>query len=302
MYKKRFFKTKNCGTFPFRSLKNIFPILATELSSVNLNAGAHSGSNNAALYVLTLSSCRSCLDNSAHEGVEVFFEFFNAEGSLTDGAVDDVGLVKTVFDLTCFRFFNSLSNVHGNGTCLGVRHKALRTEKLTETADNTHHVGSCDNNVEIEPVFGLDLLNHVDVANVVSACCSCEVSLFALSENEGSYSLTGTVGKYDCTTNLLVSVTAVNAESDVNFDGFIEFRLGSLANEADCFVCIVKFRSIDELCALLILFTLKHFSYSSSKNYSVTVIPMLRAVPATMLIAASTEAALRSGILVSAIF
>ena len=57
---------------------------------------------------------------------------------------------------------------------------------------------------------------------------------------------------------------------------------------------------IDKLNTSLIFFT--HFShYSLPPNHSSTVTPIERAVPATMLIAASIEAALRSGILVSAI-
>ena len=61
----------------------------------------------------------------------------------------DVSLVESVLDLTCFDISDSLRNIHGNGSCLRVRHETLRSENLTETSYNTHHVGSCYNNVEI---------------------------------------------------------------------------------------------------------------------------------------------------------
>ena len=50
------------------------------------------------------------------------------------------------------------------------------------------------------------------------------------------------------------------------------------------------------------IFHAGQFIYPGRRPYSATVMPIERAVPAIMLIAASREAALRSGILVSAIF
>ena len=52
------------------------------------------------LNVLTLCSSRLSLDDSAHQSVEVVLQLLSAEGSLADRAVDDVGLVETVLDLT----------------------------------------------------------------------------------------------------------------------------------------------------------------------------------------------------------
>ena len=205
--------------------------LLAKLCLVDLDAGAHRACDYAALDVLTLCSSGLCLDNSANESIEVLCELLNTEGCLTDGAVDNVGLVETVLDLTSLSLSYSLCNVRSNGSCLRRRHQALRSENLTELTDNAHHVGRCDNNVELEPVLGLDLLNEILSAYVVSASCLCSLSLIATSENESSNGLTGSVRKNDSTSNLLISVTGVNTETDVNLNGLIKLCFCSLANK-----------------------------------------------------------------------
>ena len=81
-------------------------IKLTQLSCVDLDAGAHGGCYGAALDILTLSSGRLSLDDSTEKCVEVLSELFSTEGSLTDGAVDDVGLVETILDTTSLGFLN----------------------------------------------------------------------------------------------------------------------------------------------------------------------------------------------------
>ena len=95
--------------------------------------------------ILTLGSeAGFALTIAPMQGVEVLTELLSAEGSLADGAVDDVGLVKTVLDLTGLSLVNSLGDIGGNGACLGGGHKASGAENLTETADETHHVRGSD--------------------------------------------------------------------------------------------------------------------------------------------------------------
>ena len=123
-----------------------------ELRSVDFNTGAHSRSNDTALNVLTLCCSGLSLDDRVHQSVEVLNQLLLAEGSLADGAVDDVGLIKSVLDLTCLSILNGLGNVGSYGTCLGVGHQTLGTEDLTQTTDDAHHIGSRDYNVELKPV------------------------------------------------------------------------------------------------------------------------------------------------------
>ena len=80
-------------------------------------------------------------------------QLLGAEGDLADGAVDDVGLVQTVLDLTGFDFLDGLGDVGGDGAGLGGGHQTLGAQDLTETADNAHHVGSGDDHVKVEPVL-----------------------------------------------------------------------------------------------------------------------------------------------------
>ena len=63
------------------------------LRGVDADAGAHGRSNDAGLDILTLGRSGLSLDYSVEQGVEVLTELLSAEGSLADGAVDDVGLV-----------------------------------------------------------------------------------------------------------------------------------------------------------------------------------------------------------------
>ena len=98
----------------------VFSILALIID--NLYAGSHSRCQGDTLDVLTLCCCGFSLYDCFHKRVEVFGNLFFAEGLLADGAVNDSGLIETVFNLTCFNFLDGLFNVHGNGTRLGVGH------------------------------------------------------------------------------------------------------------------------------------------------------------------------------------
>ena len=75
-------------------------VLLAILAGVDLNTGAHGGNNHAGADILTLSSCGLSLQNGRHQSVEVLLDLLSAEGNLAQGAVDDVGLVQTVLDLT----------------------------------------------------------------------------------------------------------------------------------------------------------------------------------------------------------
>ena len=86
-----------------------------------------------------------------------------------------------------------------------------------------------------------------------------EFDVVALGEHQNASGLTGTVGQNDCTTNLLVSVTGVNAQADVDLDGLIELCLGSLANQSQSLGGIVHLALVDQLCAVGIL--LSNFSH-----------------------------------------
>ena len=77
----------------------------------NLDAGAHGGCKRDALDVLALDCSGSCLDDRINKCVVVGQQLLFCEGSLADRAVDDVGLVQSVLDLTCFDIVDCLGNI-----------------------------------------------------------------------------------------------------------------------------------------------------------------------------------------------
>ena len=192
------------------------------LRGVDADAGAHGRSNDAGLDILTLGRSGLSLDYSVEQGVEVLTELLSAEGSLADGAVDDVGLVETVLDLTGLSLVDSLGDIGGNRACLGAGHKTSGAENLTETADETHHIRSSDSDIEIHESLALDLSNKILSADDLSACGSSSLSVCALSEDGYANLLAGAVRKNDSASDLLVSVAGVNTQADVDFDSLIE--------------------------------------------------------------------------------
>ena len=71
-----------------------------QLGAVDLDAGAHGGGHGAGTDILALGSGGLGLDDGADQSVEVIVQLLGAKGNLADGAVNDVGLVETVLDLT----------------------------------------------------------------------------------------------------------------------------------------------------------------------------------------------------------
>ena len=172
--------------------------------------------------------------------------------------MNDVGLVQTILDLTSLSFLDSLSHIHGNSTSLGVRHQATGTEDLTEAAHNAHHVGGSDHHVEIHPA-ALDLLDHFFCTDKVSTGSLSCVGLLALADSQHADRFAGAVGQDDSATNLLVSVTAVNAQLYVHFYGLVKLGGTGLDAQVQCFVCIIKLAAVDQLEAVDIFLTVFHW-------------------------------------------
>ena len=216
--------------------------------------------------------------------------------------MDDVGLVQSVLDLTCFDIVDCLGNIHRDGTGLGVRHKAFRSEDTAETTDNAHHIRCGNDYVEIKPAVVLDTGKELLAADVISACCLCLIQLRTLCEYEHANLLAGAGGKDYCATDLLICMTSVAACTDVDLNSLIKFCSCGLLDKRNGFFRFINGCAVDKFRRFSILFTMFHICFLlSAITYSATVIPMLLAVPSIMLIAASRLAALRSGIFISAI-
>ena len=177
--------------------------------------------------------------------------------------MDDVGLVETILDLTGLSFGNSLGNIGGNGACLGAGHKSAGAEDFTETADETHHVGRCDSNVEIHKAFALDPCDKILSTDYFCAGGYCCVCVCTLSENGDSDGTAGSVGKDDCAADLLVSVTGVNAQTDVNFNSLVKFSGCALNGKLKCLGRLIESGLVDELGAFIIFLSVFHVNFSS---------------------------------------
>ena len=236
--------------------------------------------------------------------------------------MDDGRLIEAVFNFTCLNFLNGLGYVHGNGTRLRVGHQALGAEDTAYAAYNAHHVGSGDHYVEIEPVFVLDALNNLLCAHDICARRGSRISPFALGNDQNALGFTSAVGKDENAAHLLVGLTGVNAEADVELDSFVELGLCGGKSEVYrfgyfvCFGMIVRFNA---LCVFLANFhyiiilrvvlargstfvvLINPLSHKIKCAYSSTVTPIERAVPFTMLMAASKVEQFKSGSLVLAI-
>ena len=175
--------------------------------------------------------------------------------------MDDVGLVETVLDLTGFDLLDGGGDVGGHGAGLGGGHEALRAENLTETTDDTHHIRGSDDDVEIEPVFLLDLFNELHAACEVGASLLGLVELGVLGEHENLAGLAGAVRENDRAADLLVSVTGVNAELDVDFNSLVELGGSGLYNKIHSSGNFVLRGAVDQFRAVLIFFTSKQCNF-----------------------------------------
>src|SRR5699024_5135731 len=156
-------------------------------------------------------------------------------GSFTDRYMDNVCLVKSVLDLTCFDLIDSLCYIHCNCSGFRVRHETFGSEHTSETSYNAHHIRCCNNYVEIKPSFILDSRDQVISAYKISSCCFCFLSLCVLSEHKDADFLTCSVRKYNRTTDLLICVTSVTACSDVSLDRLVKLCYCRFLNKRYCF-------------------------------------------------------------------
>ena len=235
----------------------VYHISLQILGCGNLHAGAHGGNHGAGADILTLRSGGLRLHDGLQQRVHVLGQLLGAEGHLADGAVDDVGLVQTVLDLTGFDLLDGSGHIGGHGAGLGGGHHALEAQTLTEMAANAPHVGGSDNHVELKPVLLGDLLHQIHAADIVGAGFLGFLSLGVLGEDQNAAGLTGAVGQNHGAADLLVSVTGVNAQLDVQLNGLVELGGSTHHDQIQGFGGIILNRAVDQFGALLILFTSK---------------------------------------------
>ena len=171
--------------------------------------------------------------------------------------MDDVLLVQTVLDLTSLGLGNCLAQIGSDSAGLGVGHQAAGTQHLTETANAAHHVGGGDDDVEVHEAAG-DLCDQLIITDNISAGCLSSSGSSALSDGADADGLAGAVGQDDSAADLLVSVAAINAQTDVQLDGLVELGGSGLASQLQSLVHIVQLSRIDLLCSVDIVLAMFH--------------------------------------------
>ena len=116
----------------------------------------------------------------------------------------------------------------GNSAGLRVGHQTTELQNLTETANAAHHVRGGDQNIEVQVAAG-DLGDQIVIADLLSACSLSGLGSVALGDCDNADILAGAVGQDDSAADLLVSVTAVNAQTDVQLNGLVELSGSGLA-------------------------------------------------------------------------
>src|SRR3954447_25684222 len=259
---------------------------------VDVDAGAHRARQRDPLDVAALRGGGLRADDLVDDGRVVLEQRLVVEALLADREVDVRAAVGAVLEAACLRLLDDAADVHRDRARLRVRHQAARAEDAAEPADDAHHVGRRDGDVEVGEAL-LDPLREVVGADHVRAGLLRLARLVALREHGDAHVAAGAVRQRDGAAELLVGVADVEAEVEVHLDGLVEFRRLHLLQLPDRVERRVLLLPVERLHGGPVLLpVLAHDSTST---------PIERAVPAMINIAWSTSRAFRSGSFVSAI-
>lgn len=142
----------------------------------------------------------------------------------------DAVAVGAILNAAGLELGDHLGDVHGHGAELGVRHEATGTKDLTNAANLGHHVRRSDSGVEVDLAL-LDLGDELVGTDDVGAGSLGLAGLLALGEDSNTNGLAGAVRQGDGTTDVLVSLTSIDAQTEVGLDGLVELGGVELLDE-----------------------------------------------------------------------
>ena len=149
--------------------------------------------------------------------------------------------------------------------------------------------------VELQPA-ALDLLDRLLAHHEVGAGLLRFLGLVSGRHHEHLLALAGAVRQHDGAAHHLVGVPGVDAETERDLDRLVELGVVHVAHQlhrlAELVAALLHLRL-----GLMVLLRMSH----RPPPYATTSMPMLRAVPSMIRIAASSDVVLRSGSLVLAI-
>ncbi len=180
--------------------------------------------------------------------------------------MDNICFVQPILNLTGFDILNGLGYIHGNGTCLGIGHQALRSQDFTEASHYAHHIRCRNDNVEIQPAVVLNLRDQLLAADIVRARRLRLVKFGPFCKYKNLHALTCSVRQYDCAADLLLRMTSVTACPDMKLDCLVEFCCRILFDKGNRLSNIVLDCPVKSLHSFLIFLSSFH-----SKNLLVVV-------------------------------
>ena len=169
------------------------------------------------------------------------------------------------------------------------------SQHLTEAADQRHEVRGRDAAVEVD-IAGLHLLDQILRPDHVGAGRLGFVRLGAAREHPDPHRAAGAVGQVDDAAHHLIGMARIDPEIHRHLDGLVELGGGALLDHLDRIVDRIKLHAINAFARLL-----RPFSVHRHGPYSLTSMPIERADPSTMRIAASIVSQFKSFIFFSAI-
>jgi hypothetical protein len=168
-------------------------------------------------------------------------------------------------------------------------------EHLAEPADQRHQVGGGNAAVEIDRA-ALHLLDQILRADHVGTRRARFVGLGATGEHAHAHAAAGAVGQADHAAHHLVGVAGIDAEIHCDLDRLVEFRLGPILDHLHRLFERIKVFAINALACFG-----RPFSKICHGAYSRTSMPIERAEPSIIFMAASIVEQFKSFIFFSAI-
>ena len=145
----------------------------------------------------------------------------------------DSCFVNAELDTARFDLFDSIGNIECNGIGLSARHKAAGSEDFTEASRRLHYIRCGDYCIEIKSAV-LDLCNQIFAADDVRACILSFLLLVTERQHCDFLCVAGSEGKDYCAAYLLVCMTGINAQTNMEFEAFIKFRGRAFLCERYC--------------------------------------------------------------------
>jgi hypothetical protein len=174
----------------------------------------------------------------------------------------------------------------------GIRPRGPST--FTEASDHAHHVGGGDATVEIDLAL-LHLLGQVFAPDNVGTGFAGLIGLGAFGEHRDARGAAGAVGERNHAADHLVGMTRIDAQIHRDFDGLVEFRLCAALDQLHRLFQRILLLRIDAFASFDGTFS------DFGHDQVLTSMPIERAEPMIICMAASTSFAFRSFILAWAI-